>query len=1157
MDPETRAQLYDTLQQCCVDLKSGHEILALIDSIAAEGNANRSTDFADTDEEIDTYEDTWVYESGRSLRSCAGYVGTVNLSNTCYSNSLFTQLYMNVPFREFILDLNVSDDDEQRLLRELRKMFADMQYSWQRAYNPENLIGSILNYEGQSIDPNIQMDADEFYNLLFDRLEAQLPTQQTRQAFKRFYGGQLVQQIRSKDCGHVSEREEAFSAIQCEIKNKATLEDSLLAYVQGEVLEGDNKYKCATCDQKVDAVKRSCLKDLPDNLIFHLKRFDFDLRTLTRSKINDVFQFPDAINMTPYTVDQLNDCSQILPLDVFDLVGVLVHSGTAESGHYYSYIRERPTRNIRAPRWLEFNDTEVGTLDFSQLGSQCFGGNEASTLPGFQYPMPKIYSAYMLFYERRSSLESKQNRCQSSGLSIPRIIPLPRELNEVTIEENASILRYHCLHVDAHLEFVRWLIVRLASWKPVDCTSTHDLERFAVGVVLQHLTTVVSRISNDPKNLKARPRHLDEIMTALRHFLSNCPVCHGLVLEWTIDDAVGLESLLLKCPKPPVRDAYRELLCVCLSASRTISEDNLEPNQDYAQWFTGLTGRLYHMWTITVPRFPKSWTEYWRLIAYIARMGTYEAGELLRMGFLSRSMHILGLESIKPLPHEYDNIARGFSRKKAAFAGLVDLTSALIQYIDLSRIQDQSLLDDESRAMNGPNELGKFPLSKSENVLWRSFERNERSRTLKVMDKMLSADITRTEEIDRAIHLFIARLAESDPQTSLPLWVKDTLAEGIYIDPAYLAGPYLQAAVSFCEYCPTEELCQSLFKEVISAFRHMPSLGGEELLHFYKTIIRTPNVCWDGEAAWRMRRLAILHTSDWGLRLLQYTGDPRIREEVDRFLREVIYDGCHPHIEGAPTSVPIVDHDQPTGNEGSGTDHRLATKSAPPSMAFVMPIHQPAPHSSGSLEVEAPSTNEGASSPVNTLVEETGDSEDLRSTADISPSPESTYHEPSGLTSLQKRESARLLYRRLLTSCEYQVSLAITQTNASTPVDGCLPLPTTVGPMNIGLLKIVGTLLSSSMSALQSLGPYIGSDLLESEARAGCAVSPTHAAVVSSAGLVVTAKTWEERAEEICTVVELGLNLAQHADGQASDDDEGDFESDEDVEDDDATTYSN
>lgn len=61
----------------------------------------------------------------------------------------------------------------------------------------------------------------------------------------------------------------------------------------------------------------------------------------------------------------------------YELVGIVVHSGQASAGHYYSFIKERKqSENASRNRWLKFNDTTVEEFDMndSNLEAECFGG---------------------------------------------------------------------------------------------------------------------------------------------------------------------------------------------------------------------------------------------------------------------------------------------------------------------------------------------------------------------------------------------------------------------------------------------------------------------------------------------------------------------------------------------------------------------------------------------------------------------------------------------------------------------------------------------------------------------------------------------------------------------------------------------------------------
>ena len=65
----------------------------------------------------------------------------------------------------------------------------------------------------------------------------------------RIYDGKLCTQLIGKGCPHYSERAEPFHALSIDIKGKVNIVEALESYVSGEMLEGDNAYKCEKCDK--------------------------------------------------------------------------------------------------------------------------------------------------------------------------------------------------------------------------------------------------------------------------------------------------------------------------------------------------------------------------------------------------------------------------------------------------------------------------------------------------------------------------------------------------------------------------------------------------------------------------------------------------------------------------------------------------------------------------------------------------------------------------------------------------------------------------------------------------------------------------------------------------------------------------------------------
>jgi hypothetical protein len=169
---------------------------------------------------------------------------------------------------------------------------------------------------------------------------------------------------------------------------------------------------------------------------------------MKKVKLNDYCEFPMTLDMYPYTSVGLYEKEKTLAKDSskqqqpledsmevsekvdeeektrvelmekllkerpktyyeYQLKGIIVHRGSSESGHYYSYIQERvPGASTATPQWIEFNDKIVRPFDIADLSDSCYGGVEEvmrfdeKSKTEKKITIEKSRNAYMLIYER-------------------------------------------------------------------------------------------------------------------------------------------------------------------------------------------------------------------------------------------------------------------------------------------------------------------------------------------------------------------------------------------------------------------------------------------------------------------------------------------------------------------------------------------------------------------------------------------------------------------------------------------------------------------------------------------------------------------------------------------------------------------------------------
>ncbi|KAL5114898.1 hypothetical protein ACEQ8H_007216 [Pleosporales sp. CAS-2024a] len=787
LESHTRQELYDLMLGLVEDQATYENLLQLAGEVEnAEVDPVLPLNFVDRSMEI---------------RSTTGYVGLYNPRAICYMNSLLTQLFMNLNFRQFMLELNVHEAmGSQRLLFETQRLFAQMQNSYRKWTDPRGFAACVKSLEKTPLDITVQMDVDEFYNLLFDQWEAQMFKPEHKQKFRTFYGGQTMNQIKSKECEHVSERVEPFFAVQCDIAGKANLQESLQAYIQGDVMEGDNKYKCESCDGKfVDAVKRTCLKDAPDNLIFHLKRFEFDLNDFSRKKIYDHFAFPETLDISPYKFDTLANPDETRQEDIFDLVGVLVHTGTCENGHYYSYIRQRPSSSKNASStWVEFNDSEVVPFDPSEIADRTFGGFTDGDAYSRQI---KQFSAYMLFYQRRSAIEDDQRQWSATWPDRTPQIDIAKSLEQETNVNNELLIREYSLFDPAHTKFVRQLHCLARKINHGVCSEDHEQEARALRIVLSHLGHIAWRQSSSGIAL--------ELLVHVRRTMMSCSACCCIALMWLATDEYTATNTLIRCTHNKIRSNMRALLVDSLKCLRDkdptsygLDTSDSDMEMDASAPADGVLVAVIRRLRTTAEETCESvrgWEDYYLLLTQVAEMGIQETAVLLNHGFLQFCLKLFCMHGYQPFKADAPEFARIMEKRRGIFNRLICFLWKLLSQTGL----DLDILDDDQvqdRLPTFDRQRMRFPLSRQENVTLSYW--SEDIKAIAFLDKILEVfDDAKTD------HFYpgdIIKWMFETPNEKIQANLFRTMIEGIQMEPPY-CDAYIQAALPFCEACLTPD----------------------------------------------------------------------------------------------------------------------------------------------------------------------------------------------------------------------------------------------------------------------------------------------------------------------------------------------------------------
>ena len=137
-----------------------------------------------------------------------------NLGCTCYMNSMMQQFYMLDEMRYGILSVEETEEDaanaEDSVMVQLQRIFGFLEGTDRQDHNPIGFCRAYKDMDGNPINVNVQQDAQEFLNFLFDKIERGIKNTPQEKMLDKIFTCKMAVQLRCPAEGFFRQKEEDF-----------------------------------------------------------------------------------------------------------------------------------------------------------------------------------------------------------------------------------------------------------------------------------------------------------------------------------------------------------------------------------------------------------------------------------------------------------------------------------------------------------------------------------------------------------------------------------------------------------------------------------------------------------------------------------------------------------------------------------------------------------------------------------------------------------------------------------------------------------------------------------------------------------------------------------------------------------------------------------
>lgn len=318
------------------------------------------------DGDFENFSDKNTYFYRNNISKTKGVVGLYNLGNTCYMNSLLQCLKNLYPLTNFVL---TNKFDSGKLIVEYKNLLCNListkneivdarEYhkalkhidSYYDTYEQRDssklflthikaLIDDTREFKEENISSKIEKDEPDLYKR-YKKSKERNPSK----IYDLFFGFLKIINL-CKKCGKNNIRYQPYSLIDLDLKNefgaKITDLEELIKFYE-KLKKTDLICKCGS-----PIFMKTFLGRIPPILVFKFQR------SVDNKHINHKINYPNILPMKDYSDGFLTDENNKNNKDLlFKLSGVMLHYGSANSGHKTSF-----SKNFLDDKWYFFNDS--------------------------------------------------------------------------------------------------------------------------------------------------------------------------------------------------------------------------------------------------------------------------------------------------------------------------------------------------------------------------------------------------------------------------------------------------------------------------------------------------------------------------------------------------------------------------------------------------------------------------------------------------------------------------------------------------------------------------------------------------------------------------------------------------------------------------------